>query len=334
VVGCSETGSEADVSESCQILLGLEAHGAYPTATDGSLKVLCYTEGEMAGNIPNLLGNSVDKSELVVNLAGDIGEGASVESAGKGTRLEDVAVVVGGVGCDEVSSAGGEMGLIPFLDPVNSIGPVQSLVPKSRGGISKKGGCEKKTGDVTGPKVLRTRRGDVCVDGPSFKTGDEEVRVAASHLSDEETHVVSKKTMSDRLRTMSSRSCANRKGQTKRPLPELPPKKVRYFSAPPQPRNRPSRRKKPEQMVSPEIAPVESDSIHNSDPPSENQGIAATNEEFLLEVVLPYQPTDVVTSNSFLPLANQEESGAMCLINDEEVVVELMILFWNLQHDK
>ncbi|WJX66904.1 hypothetical protein P8452_51411 [Trifolium repens] len=275
----------------------------------------------MADNIPNFLGNSVNTSELVVNLDGDIGVGASIESAGKGIRLENVSQDVdGGAGGDEVSCSGGELGLVPFLDPVNTIGPVQDTGSKLGGVVGKKGGRVKKSGDVIGPKFLQTRRGDVCVEGPSVSKGVEERCVVVTHVSDDETHVAPKEVMVERQRVMSSRSCVNKKALCKRPLPELPPKKMRYFSAPPQPRNRPSRRKKTEQRVNPGAAMVESDSIHNSDLTPENHEIVATNEEFLLEVVLPCLPADVATSNSFSPLANQEESGVMCLLNNADAV--------------
>ncbi|WJX70810.1 hypothetical protein P8452_54878 [Trifolium repens] len=239
------------------------------------------------------------------------------ETTNSEAAVEDVD---GGAGGVEVSSSGGELGLVPSLDPVNTIGPVQDTGSKLGGVVGKKGGRVKKSGDVIGPKFLRTRRGDVCVEGPSVSKGVEERCVVVTHVSDDETHVAHKEVMVERQRVMSSRSCVNKKALCKRPLPELPPKKMRYFSAPPQPRNRPSRRKKTEQRVNPGAATVESDSIHNSDLTPENHEIVATNEELLLEVVLPCLPADVATSNSFSPLANQEESGVMCLINNADAV--------------
>jgi hypothetical protein len=56
VDGFSETGSDADISESCQVLLGLEAHGGNRIVTDRSIKDLTCCEEDRAGNLPYNLG--------------------------------------------------------------------------------------------------------------------------------------------------------------------------------------------------------------------------------------------------------------------------------------
>jgi hypothetical protein len=76
--GCfSESGTDADVSESCQVLLELQAHGGDRSATFGTNKEFGYTEGEMSGNFPNLLGNAVGP---LVNPDSDMGVDTLLES--------------------------------------------------------------------------------------------------------------------------------------------------------------------------------------------------------------------------------------------------------------
>jgi hypothetical protein len=108
VAGFSETGSDADVSESCQVLLGLETHGRSRSVTTGSIKELEYTAGEKADFSPNNLGKIICVTEDVVNSDGDKGGEVGVESAELVRRVEGVQTsVVGGtqvveVACGEV----------------------------------------------------------------------------------------------------------------------------------------------------------------------------------------------------------------------------------------
>ncbi|GAU25569.1 hypothetical protein TSUD_260030 [Trifolium subterraneum] len=130
----SETGSDVDVSESCQVLLELEAHGGSRSATNDSTRDLGYTECEMAGNIPLSLGKFGELVEPLVNYDRDNGE----DVAKQPHVYEDVGDGVGGPTCVEGVSA-----------------------------PSKK---------VSGPMVLRTRKGDINVCGslpitPSIKPG-------------------------------------------------------------------------------------------------------------------------------------------------------------------
>ncbi|GAU17444.1 hypothetical protein TSUD_233220 [Trifolium subterraneum] len=67
--GCwSESGSDAEVSESCQVLLELQARGGDRPLAEGTLRENVYSEGEMSGNIPNLLGYS---EKALVNFDND-----------------------------------------------------------------------------------------------------------------------------------------------------------------------------------------------------------------------------------------------------------------------
>ncbi|MCI19365.1 hypothetical protein A2U01_0040521, partial [Trifolium medium] len=78
VEGCySESGSDADVSTTCQVLLDIQTRGGDRSMAEGTLREVGYTEGEMSGNIPNLLGYSVDS---LVNIESDKGEDALLET--------------------------------------------------------------------------------------------------------------------------------------------------------------------------------------------------------------------------------------------------------------
>jgi hypothetical protein len=128
VEGCSETGSEADVSESCQILLEIEAQGTRGTVMDARKREVEYTESEMAGEIPNNLGNLLVLSESMVNLDADRGVGDYVESAEKVMMLEGVkAGVVGGdqegeVTYDADMQRGVEDEAVEEVEPICAIG--------------------------------------------------------------------------------------------------------------------------------------------------------------------------------------------------------------------
>lgn len=111
---------------------------------------------------------------------------------------------------------------------------------------------------------------------------------------------------------------ASRKGQNSKSLPVLPPKKMRYLSAPPYPRNRPTRKKKAATRNPSAEQSSESDSIHNSDAspviqPSLPQNTSSdAPQEFMLEIVLPCPSA---TEEAVQGAANFERSGMGCLIN-------------------
>jgi hypothetical protein len=98
VEGLSETGSDADISESCQVLLGLEAHGGYRTVTDGSIKEQTLCDENRAGIGSYILGKTTDVIEDLVNFDGDKEDCVLVESANTGHRVDGVVTdAMGGV---------------------------------------------------------------------------------------------------------------------------------------------------------------------------------------------------------------------------------------------
>jgi RNA recognition motif-containing protein len=306
VEGGSETGSDADVSESCQVLLGLEAQGTRRTVTGDSLRALEDKECDSAGNTPNKLGNPVDLVATVVNSDSDKRDDVFDESAGKVLRLEGVMTgVVGGVQEDEVDASvlGGSVeGLAGLVeegelgDPVIS-GPVHQVFGCSEVDCSDGGGCEEIIGKRIGPKFLRTKKGDLCVEGP--------VKQGEAHWG-----TTTKKPEKNSSRP--SRPTSRKNNQGLKVIPDLPPKKMRYFSAPPYPRNHPSRKKKPGNRNTPKEIPCESDSIHNSDIPTMGTQ-SSNNDDFVLEVVLPYAPPRVERGQQAIAL--QEETGTMGMLN-------------------
>jgi hypothetical protein len=93
--GVSESGSDADVSESCQVLLEIQTHGGARQTTYDTTKKLRNTEEEVAGVIPNLLGNSL---MCLVNHERDNSEGLLMETDGVGQVLgNEHTVCLGGV---------------------------------------------------------------------------------------------------------------------------------------------------------------------------------------------------------------------------------------------
>jgi hypothetical protein len=109
-----------------------------------------------------------------------------------------------------------------------------------------------------------------------------------------------------------SRSIARKNFHGMKPIPDLPPKKMRYFSAPPYPRNHPTRRKKSGHKETPKDIPSDSDSIHNSDiPPLENQSI--NKEDFILEIVLPCASPSAEKAQQ--PGDIHDEAGSMDVLN-------------------
>jgi hypothetical protein len=305
VEGCSETGSEADVSESCQILLEIEAQGTRGTVIEARKRDMVYTESEMAGEIPNKLGNPSDLAVSLVNSVVDRGVGDFEVSAEKVLRLEGVKT--GGI-CgdqeDEVSI--GDVDLqreveheaVEEVEPLNVIGLAQfeNMSQEQEDSISITERCGEAFRGRPGPKFLRTKKGDLCVGGPRKNGHDNLGPTTNKHLEEK------------------SPTKALRAGRRIKTLPELPPKKMRFLSAPPYPRNRAPRRKKQPQRVTSKEAQSDSDSIQNPDEiPVISQ--PTTNVEFQLEVVLPCGPP--VTEEAPFIAANRAGSGTVCLVNSE-----------------
>jgi uncharacterized protein (DUF1778 family) len=97
---------------------------------------------------------------------------------------------------------------------------------------------------------------------------------------------------------------------------------MRYFSAPPYPRNYPSRRKKAGHKENKDNhkdipLPSDSDSIHNSDfqPAMEIQ--TANNEDFVLEVVLPFAPSSIATAQQHTESRDEGDLTGAVLVTNE-----------------
>jgi hypothetical protein len=108
VEGVSESGSDADVSESCQVLLDIEAHSRGMIATNGCGKEMVKVVGEVSENFPNNLGNPLVLTNTMVNFDGDKGTSFDTEIEESGSGWEGVHVGVGsGVHGDEVDPSFG-----------------------------------------------------------------------------------------------------------------------------------------------------------------------------------------------------------------------------------
>jgi hypothetical protein len=133
-------------------------------------------------------------------------------------RLEGVKA--GGIGGDhegEVSSAddmqrGVKDDVVEEVEPICVIGPAQHENVCQEDGSSNEGRCEEVISRRAGPKFLRTKKGDLCVGGPR-KHGQ-------AYLGP-----TTKKQLEEKSSTKSLRA-GRRNTQSKKSLPELPPKKM------------------------------------------------------------------------------------------------------------
>jgi hypothetical protein len=125
VEGISESGSDADVSESCHALLEVEAHGRGRMVTSGSGKEIVQVGGEMAEIFPNNLGNPLVLSTTLVNFDGDIRGGEVAGSEETNGMWEDVqGEEKNGTTSAEVSPSSGDKELERFSD----IGPAHQPI--------------------------------------------------------------------------------------------------------------------------------------------------------------------------------------------------------------
>ncbi|KAK2377288.1 hypothetical protein QL285_077987 [Trifolium repens] len=322
VEGVSESGSDADVSESCQVLLDIEAHGRSRKVTSGSGKEIVKVRGEVSEIFPNNLGNPLVLTNSMVNYDGDkgISTDAGIEESGSG--WDGVQVGEGsGARCDEVEPFLGdkEVGQMCHVDQA------QQLISGPFVEYARVVGCEEPSGDIIGPKYIRTKKGVFCLAGPAIiNTGG--VQVIDNHVFASEAHPLGKrkKPLSGKHATRVTRPEANsNRGKLfhKGVLPELPPNnKLRKFHASKLHKNRSVRRKKVGQM----IVAVESssESIQNSEIPGVSSPPIAQiihspdAGEVTLEVVLPCISSPVVEIS--VPGANFEDSGMACLIHNED----------------
>ncbi|MCH83913.1 RNA recognition motif, partial [Trifolium medium] len=174
VEGCySESGSDADVSESCQLLLDEQAHGGVRSVSHGSSREFGYTEGEMSGNIPNLLGYTV---ESVVNVDRDKCEDLLLEDVGTEHMLEGGPIVpivdrsgdLGKLGNFQVYED--EAGALVVPGGVNNFNHNYDLMGLSvQAEMDVSADFVNNQLEITGPIPLLTRKEVLCVDGPSLK---------------------------------------------------------------------------------------------------------------------------------------------------------------------
>jgi hypothetical protein len=184
MVGFSESGSDADVSDSCEVLLELEKRGREGLHLDGNLGREKPAAEDVLGFIPHVLGKSVGLVEKGVNFEVDKEKGICVESAGGDRVLEYVDVgslsdtvkvsLVDRV-CPTLQGRNDVEGKKDGLDLSNGSAqfdngsPVTTL--KGVSGVEKR--CSVEGEEDGGPKILRTRLRDLWVGGSS-KRGNTE----------------------------------------------------------------------------------------------------------------------------------------------------------------
>jgi hypothetical protein len=312
VEGFSETGSDADVSESCQVLLGLEKHGGNQTTTTGSIKAIEFATAEQADFAPNNLGNFIGVSGELVNSDGDKGEDIVVESAELVGRVEGVQTGgVGGTHVDEVSNEEGRedqgecgevgrVGLGSAQENFNRV-PVTNVTNVEEG-------CLEQFGNKDKPKVLRTRKGDLVIIGPSNTVSDCQVQAAVK-----------------KIKSRAEKHSTHRKNSNNNTNPIPPSNKFQKFADVIPPQNRPGRRKKvgrQHQAKSTGEQQSASDSIHNSEDTQPLIPRCTSNvpQEFQLEVVLTGETIVAATMESELAVqpAHHEGSGLATLLGQEE----------------
>ncbi|MCH90768.1 DUF4283 domain protein, partial [Trifolium medium] len=176
----SESGSDADVSKSCQVLLEVEKRGGGRKVSYGCLGKEIGTSIKESEDIPNILGKSDELVVKRVNVDGDRSSGPIVVESAESEKLLGVAIVgphqdpMKGATSVVVSSknwyeeeegVGGEVG-----HRLDVIGPAQveffgSPFKADKGVCLQNGRCNKEAFSVGGPCVLRTRSGDLLLNG-------------------------------------------------------------------------------------------------------------------------------------------------------------------------
>ncbi|GAU40140.1 hypothetical protein TSUD_163090 [Trifolium subterraneum] len=180
--GLSESGSDADVSDSCQVLLAIEKRAHGRLEDDDSLGEGKQKSADVSENSPIVLGNSVKLVEEGVNVDNDFSSPRLVESAGTESAKvlgRDIVGPTPGPLLDssrEVIAPGGKGDVVVCRE----IGP---LVTDGGLGKNKKKdlvyhcaneGCELEgrglmsEKSTSGPTVLRTRSGDLVLNGPNI----------------------------------------------------------------------------------------------------------------------------------------------------------------------
>ncbi|MCH83309.1 hypothetical protein A2U01_0004128, partial [Trifolium medium] len=172
VVGGSEEGSDCDPSQSCQVLLGLEQQTGGKGGSMGTRKDVCQGGGVTVDS-PNFLGNPLGtvNGEERCNLNGyeEICR-LLVDSAGTGGERRDGTnnMLPNAMGTDFCSH-------VPFVDTTHDIGSESGAVLgdfECGGSVKEDWACDlgpPSVGGVisNGPAVLRTKKGDFFLHGPT-----------------------------------------------------------------------------------------------------------------------------------------------------------------------
>ncbi|KAK2408287.1 hypothetical protein QL285_043809 [Trifolium repens] len=176
VEGFSESGSDADVSESCDVLLNIEKHGGGGRKSDGNWGSNIPVQELVSERISNDFGNVGEWVETRVNYEGDKGKKLiCVESAEEDRGLENgieesPSHVTKLVETDkgvlsvfvETEVEGGTVVAKESSGPAHVNG---SLDIGCEGGHEQEEGCEEEAGRVE-PVWVRTRVGDFLINGP------------------------------------------------------------------------------------------------------------------------------------------------------------------------
>ncbi|GAU17238.1 hypothetical protein TSUD_324420 [Trifolium subterraneum] len=226
VEGFSESGSDADVSDSCKVLLETEKRGGARLENDDNLVKQKSTLAVVSERTPHFFGNTVELVEGEVNSATDKGEEpicielACADSACVGPLLDSNKMTPG----DEKSPnefLGGDVE--EHVRPlVGVIGPAQvdsfgHVVPIEKGACEYDMGCKSHGMVRSGPEILRTKKGDLFVFG-------------ANHLGPAETSKGGKEcrrggeaqqtTSCDSIENSEDSGTSNNCGRSRRGIPE------------------------------------------------------------------------------------------------------------------
>ncbi|MCH97545.1 hypothetical protein A2U01_0018540 [Trifolium medium] len=181
VEGISKTGSDADVSETCQVLLEVEKRGVGRNEAEGDLCVSKYNVESVSEYTPNILGNPGKVVGELVNFDVDLKEGTSLVESARAEKVLGIEMVGSlsntskGTTCEEGFTEGRadvenqraveEESLRNMGLRVEDVGGPAHDVVGERACYSDEGGCEIER-RVT-PQILRTRNGDLSLCGPN-----------------------------------------------------------------------------------------------------------------------------------------------------------------------
>jgi hypothetical protein len=309
--GCfSESGSDVDVLESCQVLLELQAHGVDRNVTQGPLEDYGYTVEEMSGNIPNLLGKNVvglvnEDSDRCVDSFEEVGVAEQVLGAVPTIGRSGAQVEVG-----ETQDDVGDTPVLPSADGDELVGQVVYVEDK----VIESEGCEEESGKrqefINGPIILRTRKGDLSTNGPVHSVNKNSEGAQTVLRPKEGSKVQLPLVKKSSLAKASVSVMAN---------PDLPFSMLRKLPGSIHYMGRRKKKSKKAEGGDKELAVLreeeDSNSIHDSDS-SEQDSIPSMGapEGIVLEVVLPSIPG---VGNENLTAAGRQVSGATLIANIE-----------------